>query len=154
MANIKGTAILLADGSLKPIENISVGDEIASIKVNGYSDEQLQDIEWKTNRLYYKKQTCIVEAVDLVIEPVAISINNGLITSSAGHYHFVKRNGFCQYVKALELNKGDHLLSNKGQFIPIDDLEYLEGSFELYKIDVESVDLYFTNNILTRDIEL
>ena len=154
MANLVGTAVLMSDGSLRPIENIQAGDELASIKVTGYTDDELQGIDWKTNRLYYKKQVCIAQAIESSVEPVAISINNGLITSSAEHYHFVKRDGFCQYIKALELNRGDQLLSNKGQFIPIDNLEYLEGSFEFYKIDVESVDLYFINNVLTRDIEL
>lgn len=154
MANIAGTMILMSDGSLRLVETLKVGDELASVKITGYTDDELQNIDWKTNKLYYKKQTCIAQVIEHTTEPVAISINNGLITSSAEHYHFVKRDGFCQYIKALELNKGDQLLSSKGKFIPIDNLEYIEGSFEFYKIDVESLDLYFINNILTRDVEL
>lgn len=154
MASISGTMILMSDGSLRPIETIQVGDELASVKISRYSDDDLRKVDWKTNKLYYKKQTSIVESIEMVVEPVAISINNGLVESSAGHYHFVKRDGYCQYVKALELNKGDHLLSSKGQFIPIENLEYIEKTSNFYKVDVESVDLYFVNNILTRDTEL
>lgn len=151
MANLVGTAVLMSDGSLRPIENIQPGDELVNFRPLFFPKDEEESLKWKEVRLHYEKSTCIAIANTKLIMPVVISYNHGLLTTSADHYHFIKRDGACQFIKALEVNKGDQLLSQKGKFIPIETIEYLEGEFEVYKLDVESVDLYFANNILTHN---
>ena len=151
MANISGTVVLMADGSLKPIENVQPGDELTNFRPLFFPKDEEESLKWKEVRLHYEKSTCIAIANTKLITPVVISYNHGLLATSADHYHFVKRDGECQFIKALEINRGDQFLSQKGKFIPIETIEYLEGGFEVYKLDVESVDLYFANNILTHN---
>ena len=151
MANLIGTAVLMSDGSLRPIENIQVGDELANFRPLFFPKDEQESLEWNEKLLHYEASTCIAINNTKLIAPVVLSYNRGLLTSTADHYHFVKRDGTCQFIKALEMNIGDQLLSHKGKFIPIETIEYLQGEFEVYKLDVESTDLYFANNILTHN---
>ena len=151
MANLVGTAILMSDGSLRPIENIQAGDELVNFRPLFFPKDEQESLEWNEVRLHYENSTCIAISNTRLVVPVVISYNHGLLTSSADHYHFIKRDGVCQFKKSLEVSVGDQFLSQKGKFIPIETIEYLEGEFEVYKLDVESVDLYFANNILTHN---
>jgi intein/homing endonuclease len=151
MANLEGTAVLMADGSLRPIEHIRKGDILQNFRPLFFPDDEQESLEWSKDRLHYEENTCIATNNTELSAHMLVVYNEGLLTSTADHYHFIKRDGVCQFKKALEVNRGDQFLSRKGEFIPIEQIEVKFGEFKVYKLDVESTDLYFANNILTHN---
>jgi len=144
-----GTMITMADGSLKPIENVKIGEYVLSYDIQS---SQLT--------------TCkVLETVSPIRDGV-YNINNGLIQPTDDHPLFVKKTdgttGWAAInpahaesgynMKPMQLEIGDKLLTSNGRWITIYSIEYTPGKIQTYNLeDVSGESNFFANGLLVHN---
>ena len=152
---LEGTLISMADGSTKRIEQLIVGDSLKSISIEGLPLDEASHFAWTAqNPNITASETIVVNATK--IEAFSLyNINNGLLKSTAEHIHLVKREKVFMFVQASELLVGDILLDSQLKEVTVTSVEnerMLENqSVNVYLIDVEAIDLFIANNIITHN---
>lgn len=152
---LEGTLISMADGSTKRIEELVAGDSLKSINIEGLPLDEAAHFAWTAkNPNITTADTIVVNATK--IEAFALyNINNGLLKSTAEHIHLVKREQIFMFVQASEILVGDILLDSQLSEIAVTSIvnERMEDnkSVNVYLIDVETIDLFIANNIITHN---
>ncbi len=142
-----GIKITMADGTLKNIEDIKVGDRILA-----YDIEQ------------HKIVSTIATYVKELVRTGIYDINDGLISVTDDHPFYVRKatgvktwaainpersNLFYPYRKAAQLEIGDELLTIKGKWIKINSITQRTEKTKVYTFSVLSkAHNYFANGIL------
>lgn len=152
---LEGTLISMADGTTKKIEDLVAGDSLKSISIEGLPLDETLHFAWTSaNPNITTADTIIVNATK--VEAFAIyNINNGLLKATAEHVHLVKREAIYMFVQSSELLEGDVLLDGQLNEVVITSVvndRMLDGeSVNVYLIDVETIDLFIANNIITHN---
>jgi len=143
-----GTKITMADGSIKKIEDVKIGDEILSydFKTNDFSS-------WK------------VKVIETPFSKVNI-INNGLIEFSNGHpFHVMKSNGNLGWATLIplqdtyrikseiyKLEVGDKIYTINNDWINITDINQTKSSVQMYNLlSYYGANNYYANDILVHE---
>lgn len=152
---VTGTQIEMHDGTFKNIEDISVGDALMSRVVESMpnSDDESTLESWSANDPNISTELTQVVAKHAYHKRSVYSINNGLLTSSAKHLHYIKRGDLNMVRSADELQIGDFLIDKDHNLVEITSLIETHGSFQVFKLDVEEADLYIANGIITHNIK-
>ena len=149
---IRGTEILMSDGSIKKIELIEEGDKILSVNISSMNIEEdivviVPDHEEKYNQIYMK-------------------YSNGVENNCSAHHPFyVKDKGWCVYdvemaekdllFKVHKLEKGDIVFSyEKGnlQEVTITEIIDMKRSVPMYNIKyVKKNNTFFANGVLVHN---
>lgn len=152
---LEGTLISMADGTTKKIEDLVAGDSLKSISIEGLPLDETLHFAWTSaNPNITTADTIVVNATK--VEAFAIyNINNGLLKATAEHVHLVKRESVYMFVQSSELLEGDILLDGQLNEVVITSVindRLLDGeSVNVYLIDVETIDLFIANNIITHN---
>jgi hypothetical protein len=81
-----------------------------------------------------------------------VDINNGLLKTTGGHLHIIKRGGFWIVSRGMHLVVGDILNHITNGETPITSIVHDEtNTYTVYKLDVEPNDVFFANGILTHN---
>jgi hypothetical protein len=152
---LEGTLISMADGSFKRIEQLVPGDSLKSINIEGLPLDETLHFAWTSqNPNITIADTIVVNATK--VEAFALyNINAGLLKATAEHVHLVKRETVYMFVQSSELLVGDILLDGQLTEIVITSVEHERlpetQSVNVYLIDVETIDLFIANNIVTHN---
>ncbi len=123
---IAGTLILMADGSMKPIEDISAGDMVLT-RENAWSDELVE-----------------VEVMNTVHHTVGeYLLVNGNLGVTEEHVLFI--NG--QWQLAGALRPGDVLINKDGENVVVDTVEHVRQKVDVYNFETKDKHTYFANGI-------
>jgi hypothetical protein len=152
---LEGTLISMADGTTKKIEDLVAGDSLKSISIEGLPlDENLHFAWTSANPNITASETIVVNATKVEAFSL-VNINNGLLKATAEHIHLVKREAVYMFVQSSELLVGDILLDGQLNEVVITSAETErmpdEQSVNVYLIDVEAIDLFIANNIITHN---
>ena len=145
--------ITLPDGSQELIENLNVGDEIYSVEIEGLALNQTREEEflWSSVALNTTPSTTkIVNIVESISEEI-YSLNNGLLQATGSHLHLVYRNDQWKIREFNSIELGDEIIDKEGVIIPVNAIELIEKEATIYRLDVEELDVYYANNILTHN---
>ena len=153
---IQGTKITMSDGSIKRIQNLQVGDVLKSWNIDGMSDGEYESLLFNSNNLnYIESETSVVSLTQYKVKRIYIfeKENQRILQSSADHKHFIFRNGTYLFLSSELIQAGDCLIKENGDLVEIERAyELTTGSeFTVYKLDVEDLDLYIANGILTHN---
>lgn len=152
---LEGTLISMADGSTKRIEQLISGDLLKGVSIEGLPLDETLHFAWTAkNPSITLSDTIVVNATK--VEAFALyNINGGLLKATAEHIHLVKRELTYMFVQSSELLVGDILLDGELKEIAITSVvneKIAEGkSVNVYLIDVETIDLFIANNIITHN---
>jgi hypothetical protein len=135
------TPIIMADKTIKPVQDIQVGDKVLSIS----NKNNL----FNTNK--FRKSTAIITGVYSILVDNIININNGLLKISDSHINVIKRDNIWSLKTSKELLVGDILIDINKNEIEITSIDILNESQQVYNIIVNKEHLYFANNILTHN---
>ena len=122
----KGTKVLMANGKLKPIEDIEKGEYVLTKE----SENSSKLVKAKVVSTYKAK------------DPVYMIINKDL-RITADHILWVNNS----WKSAGSIQIGDKLINSEGSEVKVDSIEWLSGDFEVYNLGVEKYHSYFANNI-------
>lgn len=153
---LAGTLITLADGTQKAIENIAIGDELKSTVVGDMPDGDNTEVLalWSQANPTISNTTTTVQNNKMSTVDSVLSFNNGRLTSSKDHLHVIKRSGNWMVVIASSVVVGDVFVTQSGSEVVITLIEELTGTFNVYKLDVETNDTYIASDIITHNAKL
>lgn len=142
-----GTKITMADGTIKNIENIRIGDKILA-----YDPSKGRFYTWR------------VKTIGRPLRPL-MTINNGLVKSTIDHPFYVKKatgeTGWAAYYvenaekaitfsgKLFKMEIGDKLFTSDKKWIEISNIEFDPEPVQTYNLlSYSGTKTYFANNLL------
>jgi|14BtaG_2_1085337.scaffolds.fasta_scaffold01749_2 hypothetical protein len=149
---IYGTQVSMIDGTTKEIQNLVIGDIVKSINIDTMPDGESESLNWSSDTLSYTSaQSEVVGTTEYSVVTI-YSFNEGLLEASKEHNHFIKRNNTHMFLRSDNIQVGDYFLNDEDVFVEITSIEQNSDSNNfVYKIDVETKDLFFGNGILTHN---
>ena len=81
------------------------------------------------------------------------NFNDGALKTTGTHQHIIKRDGLWRVVKAYEVAVGDIFLDKEGNEINITSIIIENSDVRIYKLNVETDDVYYANGILTHNVK-
>jgi hypothetical protein len=152
---IEGTNITLADGSQVLIETLQVGDVLKSFAIDTlplYSDDNTVLTTWSTESLTGTLSTATITS----ITPVQVSeivVINDLLKTTSNHKHLIKHDGVWSFVMASKVVVGDIMIDIDNNEVEVTSVETQEVEKTVYKMDVETLDVFYAENILTHNLK-
>jgi hypothetical protein len=146
----------MADGSTKSIENLVIGDQLMSYDIDGlprFSDDPSVLNTWSTANLVGNSSTAELTNMNSLVANLLIVINDS-IRSTETHRHLVKVDGTWSFIEAREVKVGDIIFDISGQEIPVETVSFDVGEFTVYDLDVEPLDVFYANGMLTHNNKL
>ena len=152
---VEGTLVTLHDGTQVAIETLQVNDLLLSFAIDGlplYSDDETVLNTWSSNLITGSQSTANIVSIEPILVDSVISIN-GLITSTPEHRHLIKTNNVWSFKRTSDIVIGDSMLDINNDEILITSIETSNSSVTVYKLNVETLDVFYANNILTHNIK-
>lgn len=152
---IAGTEIILSDNTVKVIEDLQIGDQLTSYNIEGlplYSDDQNVLSTWNTSNIQGDYTTATVVNIEPFSTDKIININ-GLLQTTPNHRHLVKVGDIWSFIEAKDIKVGDILRNYNNEEVVVETVSEEIGDFTAYTLDVEDVDLFYGNGILTHNIK-
>lgn len=140
------TPILMADGSIKLIKDVVVGDKLKAFYKSGMIHEDVEGWEeWTTENI---EDAVIHETTVVGVYPDVYKAHyyfNQDLRITIQHHILVKKQstGVWGWHTADELVIGDCFVDIDGQEVPIHRIEYIEKAIPVVKLDVEETDTYY-----------
>ena len=150
---IEGTLITLYDGTQVPIETLQVNDSLLSLAIGGlplYSDDETVLNTWSSSFINGSIGIANIVKIQPFLVDSVISIN-GLITSTSEHRHLIKTDNIWSFKKVIDVVIGDIMLDINNNEVIITSIETQNSSVTVYKLDVENLDIFYANGILTHN---
>ena len=151
-----GTKITMADGSLKNIEDLKLGDELLTFKIPGLEqsdniDDWYPTSKWSTDSTEnFTKTTTKVS--HMRTGPFwRHYVINGQYRVTYEHMIFAKRGDIYQFIRVDGLQVGDRFLDASKNEIEITNIEQVYVMSSTVELDVEENDMYFADGILVHN---
>ena len=152
-----GSPVSKSDGSVVNVEDLNIGDEILTIKLQGSTDESSGD--WKTDTFNrtgsFTQHSASVQRVMYEFSQHYYNINSGseLIT---GEHHMLYRQAGSEnwtWKTAPNFEVGDYLMDKQGNEVEINSLVINQNSdgYEVVQLDVEPDDFYIGQTFLVHN---
>ena len=152
-----GTKVTMADGSLKNIEDLVLGDELRTFNIPGAPDTDdyeywIKPDAWTTNSTEDFTVTT-TKVTHHRVGPYSFHFNiNRKIKVTHEHLIFINRNGSYSFIPVRKIKVGDKLVTESLEEIEVFSIT-LEGSaIDTVEIDVEDRDFYFADGILAHNL--
>jgi len=148
-----GTRISMNDGTIKQVQDLSIGDTLYSKTIVGLPMlENTKDLfEWKSDKLDIYDEDVTVVGIQTFNVNVVLSFNDGKLFTTKDHLHLYKSNGLWKIGYAVDIKTGDMLFTEKGVELEVNSIVETKGHYIVYKVDVEENDMFFANGILTHN---
>ena len=152
---IEGTNITLADGSQVLIETLQAGDILKSYAIDTlplYSDDNTVLTTWNTENLTGTSSTATI----MSINPVQVSeiiVINDLLKTTPNHKHLVKHGDVWSFTSAHNVVVGDIMIDINNNEFEITSVELQQVEKTVYKMDVETLDVFYAENVLTHNLK-
>lgn len=148
-----GTLIEMFDGQKLPVEHLSKGDIVKSVKIGEMPDGGDINIlrTWETSDINVEFTNSTVKGITEIEKDHIYDINNGLLITSNDHIHIAKRGSNWITLLTSELLVGDKLINKEEKEIEISKIDIIEGNFSVWKLDVEPNDTFIANDIITHN---
>ena len=152
---IEGTMVTLSDGTQKPIEQLVIGDILKSYNIDTlplYSDDETVLNTWSSNNILGNSDVATVTSIVPDTAYGIIILNNSLKTTSR-HRHLIKRDGVWSFIQAYQVVVGDIMLDINNNEVEVTSRTTDKSDYTIYKLDVENLDVFYANNILTHNVK-
>ena len=140
---LRGTMITMADGSLKPIEQIKVDDLVMS-----YDEETKQIVSNKVVQTFFHPPSTEHLSYGRYL------IINGVMKVTTNHAILADTNGRSQYDWPLadKLSVGDYLYNRDLTKVRIDSIEAVDSIVDTFNFEVENTHTYIAENYIVHNI--
>ena len=141
-----GTEIFMADGSVRFVEDLLIGDEVLSIvmpdmtKAN-YRKYSVEDL------VGFEKKTTTVKSMIFDFKSRYIEINKKL-KATESHAAFAKKNKKFEWWRMKDLEIGDELVTPDLKLEEIKTIEHMVADAEVVALGLSDTQTYFANGYL------
>jgi|TARA_B100001094_G_scaffold310710_1_gene345643 hypothetical protein len=168
-----GTPITLANGTVKNIEDINVGDTIKSANVPGMPLDFDEEDTWSTwsgiphgnapNSVWATAYYDIQELNRASPQTAAVMdiyfdyydnyyLINGTLKATYEHPFFILRDGGYYFKTTASLQIGDKLFKDTNDFEEVTSIDFVNEQLETVNLNVESLDVYFGGGYLMHNV--
>ena len=150
--HVEGTVMNLADGTTKLVEDLQVGDVLASYDITGLGDDGTkstwEEYSSQINQFSASSSSATVTRVIAGQHTAYHNFNNGLTKVTGEHPILVMNVGNdISFKQAADVIVGDSFYSANG-WVKVTSTEYVTETVNTYSIDVETEDVYMADGIL------
>jgi hypothetical protein len=152
--HVAGTVMNLADGSTKLVEDLQVGDVLASYDIAGLSDAG-EFLDWSSQINQFSATQTTATVVNIASSSFGryVNFNNGLTKVTEEHPVLIKDAGNnISFKQVIDVVIGDSFYIN-GAWVEITSKETVEEAITAYNVDVETDDVYLADGILWHNTE-
>jgi hypothetical protein len=146
-----GTLIAMFDGTLKPVEQLIVGDIVKSLAIQGLSQDETTHWDWNSLDWQVSESMATVKQVKLGLWYRYCDINEGFLKLTNDHRLLVRRDGTYSFIPAGLINVGDSLYHITGEWIEVFSHKRINENLQVVDFDVEDEDVYFANGVLSHN---
>jgi len=152
---IEGTLIATSPSSSVAVETLQVGDEVLSKNISELPDTDDQEIlvAWSGSSISGSSSTALVTSNPGFSIRGIYNFNSGSLSTTGKHLHIVMRDNIWYVKKASDVTVGDYYEDINGNLIEITDINFEDRETTVYKLNVETDDVYYANSILTHNIK-
>ena len=165
-----GTKILMADNSIKNIEDVNVGDWVMASNVPGMPLDFDEEDTWSVwegiphgqedqDRMMYDIQILNISTpASASVQEIYFDyydnyyIINDSLKVTYEHPFFVLREGKYTFKTTISLQIGDMLYDSNNEFEEIKSLEFVNEPIETVNMNVEDLDVYFGGGYLMHNV--
>jgi Predicted solute binding protein len=134
-----GTQLRMADGNLRNVEDLILGDAVASFTHPTILDESVAGWQnWSSTENLFGDSTSAVNGVKRFTATDAVVING--VTTTINHIYLIHRDGSYKWEHARNVTTNDKLVNKDKELVDILNIERVTGSFDFVTIDVETND--------------
>jgi hypothetical protein len=136
------------------VETLVVGDPVLSRNINSIPDSDDGPVamdNWRADNITGDFSTALVVSNETKIVTSIYNFNDGALKTTPSHVHIIKRAGEWRLLNAQQVVVGDIFLDINGNEIIISSKETEPGSVRIYKLNIETDDVYYANGILTHN---
>lgn len=143
----------MSDGTIKPIEELMVGDNLMSFNIDGlplYYDDETTLNTWSTSNLIGTQSNAIITSI-IPNNTNQIIIINDLLKTTPNHRHLIKRDGIWSFMEAKMVNVGDVMYDINNNEVDVVSVTSDNNYYRIYEMDVENLDVFYAEGILTHN---
>ena len=153
---LAGTKITMADGSIKNVEDVVVGDSVKSWNHPTVIDESTEDwIQWRASDLSGStthSSTVRTHKVDTYFKWHNIVLADGHeLKCTFEHVFLVKADGEWSWRQAIAMEAGHSMLKEDGTEIAIVSNNITYTPVTTFNLDVEETDTYYADGLVTHN---
>jgi hypothetical protein len=145
---IIGTEILMADGSIKLVEDLNIDDEVCSVIIpdmtqENYKDFSIENLDGAT------KDTGLVKQLTFDFIEHHININEKYHVTEK-HPAFVWKDKIKRFEwwQAQDIEIGDKMVTSNFELEEVTTIETMHGDFEIVTLGLRNIHTYFANGYL------
>tara|TARA_R100001198_G_C5242981_1_gene220787 strand:+ start:7465 stop:8235 length:771 start_codon:yes stop_codon:yes gene_type:complete len=153
---VEGSLVHINETDTVPIEALQVGDQVYSKSGNFNTDDENLMHEFSNTAIAGEPQQATITEIYQGTSSNVISINNGLFKATKDHFMLVKQEDkdalVAWRIRPLYICLiGDHFMDVDGNEVEITSIDELTEEFNVWKIDTEPADVFYSNGILTHN---
>ena len=141
-----GSLIKMADGSEIKVENLKVGDSVASLHIeNSERWRGYASVEFTPEPISTK-----VSSLQTLTHESYVRINNDFNVSES-HPLFVFRDNYYRFIEANKLDLKDKLISETGELISITAIDVVNKPLQVYLVSTDPSHIYIANGVVNHN---
>lgn len=145
---ILGTEIIMADGTIKAMEDCEPGESVRSKLIPGLPDGDQDYFAFTADNLDgIKTTTAIIKTVHFDTYDHYYIVNERLMVTGE-HPFYSERDGVYQWRRARDLMTGDSIVNEALETIMIDSYRRIDNTINTVNLDVETDDIYIVDGAL------
>ena len=152
-----GSMVSKSDGTTAKVEDLSIGDEILTVSLQGSTDESVGD--WKNDKFNitgsFTQHSASVQRVLYEFSQHYYNINSGSEYITGEHHMLHRQSGSNEWGwrTAPNFSVGDYLMNKQGSEVAISSLEqHIDpDGYEVVQLDVEPDDFYIGKTFLVHN---
>lgn len=145
------TPITMADGSIKLLGDIKLGESVLSYKLDGLKDDETNAYTWTSDNIKPNNET-IAKVIKLKNGSFKdYYIINDIMKITYEHHVLIRRNDEYKFIPIIDVNEGDYMWSLENGDTEITSKVFVNEPHEFITMDVEETDVYFAHNLLVHN---
>lgn len=150
---VEGTLISTDSTNSVAVQNLNINQNIHSKNITGLlesdNSETLQN--WEADNIDGSVSTAQVVSNESSNPNRVWNFNDGLLKTTMSHLHIVKRGDKWKMQTAATVQIGDYFENINGELVEIVSITIEDFTGTVYKLNVETDDVYYANGILTHN---
>jgi hypothetical protein len=157
---LAGTKITMADGSIKNVEDVHVGDVVKSWNHPTLIDESNENwfTDWSSSDISgssTESSTVKSMKIDAYFKWHTISLSDGTeLRCTFEHIFLVKKEGSWRWMQAIAMEPGQSMLKEDGSEVTIQSNVIAYTPVTTFNFDVEETDTYYAEGLVTHNVLL
>ena len=146
---LKDTKITLSDGTQKPINKLTLKDELLTLSIENLSEIKNKDliVNYESDNLIYNFSKSRIKNLWINPTDTYLVINDKLKITNHHIIHF-KRNDKYHFDYSKNLKIGDELMNSNAEYIKVEKIIEIKDNLNVYNLELVNDQTFFAEDYL------